>query len=47
VADWARTPKVKEAFPELGRNIDGERSQKEKLYVKLTPNGWEALGLNN
>jgi hypothetical protein len=47
VADWARKPQVKEAFPELGRNIDGERSQKEKLYVKLTPNGWEALGLND
>jgi hypothetical protein len=47
VADWARKPQVKEAFPELGRNIDGERSQKEKLYVKLTPNGWEALGLSN
>jgi hypothetical protein len=47
VADWARKPKVKEAFPELGRNIDGERSQKEKLYVKLTPQGWEALGLND
>jgi hypothetical protein len=47
VADWARKPQVKEAFPELGRNIDGERSQKEKMYVKLTPNGWEAFGLNN
>ena len=47
VAGWARNPKVKEAFPELGRNIDGERSQKEKLYVKLTPNGWEAFGVNN
>jgi hypothetical protein len=47
VADWARKPKVKEAFPELGQNIDGERSQKEKLYVKLTPNGWEAFGLSN
>ncbi len=47
VADWARKPQVKEAFPELGRNIDGERSQKEKLYVKLTPNGWEAFGLND
>jgi hypothetical protein len=47
VADWARKPQVKEAFPELGRNIDGERSQQEKMYVKLTPNGWEAFGLNN
>jgi hypothetical protein len=47
VADWARKPQVKEAFPELGRNIDGERSQKEKMYVKSTPNGWEAFGLNN
>jgi hypothetical protein len=47
VADWARKPQVKEAFPELGRNIDGERSQKEKMYVKLTPNGWEAFGLND
>ena len=47
VADWARKPQVKEAFPGVGRNVDGERSQKEKLYVKLTPNGWEALGLND
>jgi len=47
VTAWARKPQVKEAFPELGRNIDGERSQKEKLYVKLTPQGWEALGLND
>jgi hypothetical protein len=47
VADWARKPQVKEAFPILGRNVDGERAQKEKLYVKLTPQGWEALGLND
>jgi hypothetical protein len=47
VASWARKPEVKEAFPVLGRNVDGERTQKEKLYVKLTPQGWEALGLND
>jgi hypothetical protein len=47
VADWARKPQVKEAFPILGRNVDGEHAQKEKLYVKLTPQGWEALGLND
>lgn len=47
VADWARKPQVKEAFPDLGRNIDGEQRQKEKLYVKLAPQGWEALGLND
>jgi hypothetical protein len=47
VADWARTPQVKEAFPVLGRTVDGEHTQKEKLYVKLTPQGWEALGLND
>lgn len=47
VVDWARKPQIKEAFPEVGRNVDGERSQKEKLYVKLTPQGWEALGLND
>jgi hypothetical protein len=47
VADWARKPQVKEAFPILGRNVDGERAQKEKLYVRLTPQGWEALGLND
>jgi hypothetical protein len=47
VAPWARKPQVKEAFPELGRNVDGEHTQKEKLYVKLTPQGWEALGLND
>jgi hypothetical protein len=47
VADWARKPQVKEAFPVLGRTVDGERAQKEKLYLKLTPQGWEALGLND
>jgi hypothetical protein len=47
VADWARKPQIKEAFPSVAQNIDGERSQKEKLYVKLTPQGWEALGLND
>ncbi|MGO4475058.1 hypothetical protein AB4Z32_02270 [Massilia sp. 2TAF26] len=43
VAEWARKPQVKEAFPVLGRNVDGEHSQKEKLYVRSTPQGWEAL----
>jgi hypothetical protein len=47
VAGWARKPEIKEAFPVLGRTVDGERAQKEKLYVKLTPQGWEALGLND
>jgi hypothetical protein len=47
VAPWARKPEVKEAFPVLGRTVDGERTQKEKLFVKLTPQGWEALGLND
>jgi hypothetical protein len=47
VAAWARKPEVKEAFPVLGRTVDGERTQKEKLFVKLTPQGWEALGLND
>ena len=47
VADWARKPQVKEAFPVLGRTVDGEHTQKEKLYVKLTPQGWEAFGLND
>jgi hypothetical protein len=47
VASWAKKPQMKEAFPTLGRNIDGEHTQNEKLYVKLTPEGWEALGLND
>jgi hypothetical protein len=47
VAGWARLPQVKEAFPDLGRTVDGEHTQKEKLRVKLTPQGWEALGLND
>lgn len=46
VAPWARTPQVKEAFPVLGRTVDGERTQQEKLYVRSTPQGWRALGLN-
>jgi hypothetical protein len=47
MADWARKPQIKEAFTVLGRTVDGEHTQKEKLYVKLTPQGWEALGLND
>ena len=47
VAPWARKPQIKEAFPILGRTVDGERTQKEKIYVKLTPQGWEAYGLND
>ncbi len=42
VAAWARKPQVKEAFPDLGRTVDGEHRQKEKLNVRLTPQGWEA-----
>jgi hypothetical protein len=47
VAGWARAAQVKEAFPVLGRTVDGEHTQKEKLNVKLTAQGWEALGLND
>jgi hypothetical protein len=47
LADWARKPQVKTAFPVLGQTVDGERTQQEKLYLKLTPQGWEALGLND
>lgn len=47
VADWARKPQMKEAFTVLGRTVDGEHAQREKLNVKLTPQGWEALGLND
>jgi hypothetical protein len=47
VAPWARQAQIKTAFPVLGRTVDGERTQKEKLYMKLTPQGWEALGLND
>ena len=46
VAPWARTPQVKEAFPVVGRTVDGERTQQEKLTVRSTPQGWQALGLN-
>jgi hypothetical protein len=47
VAEWARKPQVKEAFPDLGRTVDGDRTLKEKLAVKLTPQGWQAFGLND
>lgn len=47
VAGWARTPQVKAAFPVLGRTVDGEHTQKEKLYVTLTPQGWQGAGLND
>jgi hypothetical protein len=47
VAGWARKPQMKEAFTVLGRTVDGEHMQREKLNVKLTPQGWEALGLKD
>jgi hypothetical protein len=47
VAGWARQPQVKAAFPDLGRTVDGERSQKERMVVKSTPEGWVPLGLND
>lgn len=47
VAGWARKPQIKEAFPDLGRTVEGERSQKQMLHVQLTPQGWEAFGLND
>jgi hypothetical protein len=47
VAAWARKPQVKEAFPVLGRTVDGEHTQQEKLNVKRTPQGWVALGLGD
>jgi hypothetical protein len=46
VAAWARKPQVKAGFPILGQTVDGEHTQKEKLHVRRTPQGWEALGLN-
>jgi hypothetical protein len=46
IADLARNPQVEEAFPVVRRTVDGEHTQKEELYVKLTPQG-EALGLND
>ena len=47
VAPWAKLPRIKEAFPIVGQNVDGEHTQKEKMYVKLTPQGWEAYGVND
>jgi hypothetical protein len=47
VAGWARKPQMKEAFTVLGRTVDGEHTQREKLNVTLTPQGWEALGLKD
>lgn len=47
VAGWARQPQVKAAFPDLGRTVDGDRSQKERMVVRSTPRGWEPLGLND
>jgi hypothetical protein len=47
VAAWAGKPQVKEAFPTLGRTVDGERAQQEKLVVRLTPQGWQGIGLND
>ena len=47
LADWAKKPQVHEAFPMVGALVEGEHAHKEKLHVKSTPQGWEALGLND
>ncbi|MFP5393161.1 MAG: hypothetical protein ACLGI6_16705 [Gammaproteobacteria bacterium] len=41
--EWAKKPQMQEAFGPLGDAVKGQRSAKEKLAVRQTAQGWEAL----
>ncbi|MDR2127657.1 MAG: hypothetical protein LBP52_01125 [Burkholderiaceae bacterium] len=46
MADWAKKPEIQAAFPyTLKRDLDGVGKQSQHA-VKLTSEGWEALGLD-
>jgi hypothetical protein len=46
LADWAKDPKIKAAFPGVGQEIDGIGARQSRHGVKLTSQGWEANGLD-
>lgn len=46
LADWAKNPEIQTVFPVVGRIVQGENTLEEKHGVKLTSEGWEALGLD-
>ncbi|MBC7489255.1 MAG: hypothetical protein H7240_03970 [Glaciimonas sp.] len=45
LADWANNADVQAAFPYIRTMIDGAGKQEQAQGIKLTNQGWEALGL--
>jgi hypothetical protein len=46
VADWAKQAQFQAVFPVVKQVIDGEGKLDQRQGVKLTNQGWEALGLD-
>ena len=45
LADWAKNAEIQTAFPYIRTMIDGASKQERAQGIKLTNQGWEALGL--
>lgn len=45
-ADWAQKPEVQAAFPFIKSILEGAGTEQAKHGVKLTSQGWEAMGLD-
>lgn len=46
LADWAKRPEIQAAFKVIKVILDGASKEKDEHAVKLTSQGWEALGLD-
>lgn len=44
LADWAKNPELRAAFPYVGQLIDAAGKKEQSLSVKLTNLGWESEG---
>lgn len=46
LSDWAQRPDVLAAFPHIRQVLDGAGKKEARHSIKLTSQGWEALGLD-
>jgi hypothetical protein len=46
LADWAKNPAIQTAFKDVKSSIDNAGKREDSRVLKLTSQGWEALGLD-
>jgi hypothetical protein len=46
LAEWAKKPEVQNAFKSMKTTLDNANKREDQHALKLTSEGWEALGLN-